>query len=175
MTHRRGARPTARGVRRQTLWLGGAVSQNALAGAGGASLVFQLNVAALALRPFTVVRLYLEILVTSDQLIATESQLVGVGKAVVGDQASGIGITAVPRPVSDSGSDLWLLQKMVLNDFTFLTASGVDTNAGQQFSLDSKSMRKVELGQDLITVIETDALSDGSLVTMFTRTLIKLH
>ena len=175
MTRHRSARVVARGGRRQTMWLASTVQQTVLTSASSASLVTQLNAAALALRPFTIIRSYMVVLITSDQLIATESSIGAVGKAVVGDQASNIGITAVPRPASDSGSDLWMLHSWFLNDFTFATAAGIESNAGQHFRIDSKAMRKVDLGQDLITVVENDALSDGSLVTTVNRTLIKLH
>ena len=41
--------------------------------------------------------------------------------------------------------------------------------------IDSKSMRKVEEGQDLIEVIENSAISNGAQVITYTRVLIKLH
>ena len=66
-----------------------------------------LNAGALALRPFTMVRVRGVIRLETDQLTTTEFQEIAFGLAVVSDQAVAVGVTAVPSPVSDNGSDLW--------------------------------------------------------------------
>ena len=76
-------------------------------GAAGGTIMFSLNAAALALRPFTIVRSRFEVGIISDQTAATEDQLGAIGMAVVSDQAVAVGVTAVPTPITDMGSDLW--------------------------------------------------------------------
>ncbi len=56
--------------RRQTLWFGGVSVQSTLAGASTAILQTSLNAAALALRPFTVVRNHGFVFLESDQVVA---------------------------------------------------------------------------------------------------------
>ncbi len=99
--------PRSRGApRRKSLWLDFAsifVDRAALA-AASVSLVSSLNAAALALRPFTIVRTRGLLIVQSDQVAATEQPFGALGLSVVTDQASAIGISAVPTPITDAGS-----------------------------------------------------------------------
>ena len=48
-------------------------------------------------------------MVESDQSAATELFIGNLGLAVVSDQATAVGVTAVPTPATDRGSDLWFL------------------------------------------------------------------
>ena len=57
---------------RKTFWFSGLHSSVALA-AGGATLISSLNAAALALRPFTIIRTRGFVGVTMDQVIASEN------------------------------------------------------------------------------------------------------
>ena len=170
--HHGGFTSTRRAVRRESLWL--FLGGTSLIPAVGGSLLTSLNAAALGLRPFTIIRTYLECLVRSDQTAASEPQVVGIGMAVVSDEASAIGVSAVPTPTTDPGSDLWLLHKFML---TATMAGDADGNLrGAAFSIDSKAMRKVEDGQDIVTVVEVDAgVSAGAQVITIGRQLIKLH
>jgi len=91
---------------------------------------------------------------------------------VVSDQAVAIGITALPTPVTDNGSDLWYTYEWLLANATDLT----DLAVGGVFKeFDSRAMRKVEDGQDLIEVVESGTSTFGLNITTFQRTLIKLH
>ncbi len=94
-------------------------------------------------------------MVTSDQQIATETQIAAFGLCVVSDQALAIGITAVPTPVTDLGSDLWFVHQMTFNDFTFASAASYQSSAGRIYEIDSKAMRKVNDDQDIVLVFET--------------------
>ena len=163
-------------MRRENLWLGGVVSQTSIAAASTATLITSLNAAALALRPFTIVRTRGSLLILSDQLVATEDQEVGWGMSVVSDQAAAIGVTAVPTPVTDSDSDLFFAYEMLLGSFSFLTSAGFQQLAlGDAMRIDSKAMRKVSDSEDMISVAETSATSEGTLLISFFRTLVKLH
>ena len=112
-----------------------------------------------------------------DQTGATESYGASFGEAVVSDQAVAIGITAVPTPTTDSSSDLWYLYEFLIGRFAFGTGVAF-SDVGDERILDSKAMRKVEDGQDLVSVVEgpgAGLASTGSIISGFNRTLIKLH
>ncbi len=162
-------------ARRQTQWGFIGATSTTLAAASSATLVASLNSAGLALRPFTVVRSIIEIGIKSDQSAAGETQVAAVGMAVVSDQAVAVGITAVPTPASDAGSDLWFAHQWLLNDFSFISGVGVDERMQKRYTIDSKAMRKVEEGSDFVLVAENDAISAGSIIVMAGRFLIKLH
>ncbi len=93
-------------MRRETLWLSVDATRTIVTAVGG-TLVTSYGAGALALRPFTIVRTRLLIFVQSDQAAAVEATFGAYGQAVVSDQVSAIGITAVPTPVTDLASDLW--------------------------------------------------------------------
>ncbi len=163
--------------RRETLWLGGTVFRQTLAAVTSVALVQVLNAAALALRPFTIVRTRGQLNVHSDQSGASQSYGASYGDAVVSEQASTIGVTAVPTPTVDSSSDLWSTYEMMISEFVFGSAASFIAAAGITRIIDSKAMRKVEDGQDLVAVVEGPGagLTGGSIISGFTRVLIKLH
>jgi len=162
-------------MRRETAWISAIFDTTNNAGAGAATLVRSFNAAALALRPFTIVRQHYLLSLQSDQVIATEDQVAGVGTCVVSDQANAIGITAVPTPFTDVGSDLWNLIEFIQSSFLFLDATGVDAQFATSRKLDSKAMRKVEVGQQFIMTQESASSSDGFSLSTVGRLLIKLH
>ena len=162
-------------MRRETLWFSGSLAQNTFAAASTAVLLSSLNAAALALRPFTVIRTRGRISTRTDQVTAIENYNMFFGLCVVSDQASAIGVTAVPTPSTDNGSDLWFVFEQI-QGHVLLTAAddGIAVCCADQ-EIDSKAMRKVEDGQDMIEVAESAAASSGQILTSFTRSLIKLH
>ncbi len=161
--------------KRETLWLGGTSFSQTLAAPTTVALVLSLNATALALRPFTVVRTRGILQVSSDQQGASEGYGASFGNAIVSDQASAIGVTAVPTPTVDNASDLWFVYEFLMGRFNFGTAVGF-ANVGVDRVIDSKAMRKVEDGQDLVSVVEgAGAGFSGSIISGFLRTLIKLH
>jgi len=90
---------------------------------------------------------------------------------VVSDEAVAVGVSAVPTPVTQLGSDLWFAHK-------YMMCSGSAVNdgvVGCPFSLDSKAMRKVDVGQDLVVVLERGDVGDGWTVIIGGRMLVKLH
>ncbi len=163
------------GNRRETSWFGIALTITSL-GDSGTSLLAALNALGLAKRPFTIVRTYLEVMVTSDQITSTETGVGAIGMAVVSDQASAIGITAIPTPVTDLASDLFYLHQIVMTRISLITSAGFEMNSGQNYSLDSKAMRKVNDDQDVILVAETAAApSAGLIFNVMGRFLVKEH
>ena len=155
---------------RKSLWL--QFQQFAVTNAGNSSsIAFSLNTAALALRPFTLVRSHFSFYLTSDQAAAVETQAAFVGMAVVSEQAVTVGITAVPTPNTEMASSLWFALKLMYGNAVNLTDQ---TSAGKYFELDSKAMRKVELGQDIIVVIE-NPIAAGHTLQLAGRMLIKTN
>jgi len=160
--------------RRESLWLFFEPVITVMTATGG-TLTHSLNAAALALRPFTIVRTHIELLLKSDQTAATEDQVGAFGMAVVSDQASAIGVTAIPTPDTDAGSDLWFIHKYVMQSWVDDSAGAGGLNS-HGWTLDSKAMRKVEDGQDIVAVTEMDsATSSGISLWSAGRMLIKTH
>ncbi len=158
--------------RRSTLWAGITDVNNALPNVGSAVITNVTGAALLALRPFTIVRIRGEMYVSSDQSAAAENQLVAWGTCVVSDQASAIGVTAIPTPITDSDSDLWFMYQVAINA---VGAGDVNNIRGHQVSIDSKAMRKVEEGQELLFVAERGLTGGGVTLVTQGRALIKLH
>jgi len=161
-------------MRRESIWFGIPDTDTNLAAASTAALVVTLNAAALALRPFTVVRTRGYLHIASDQRAASEDWGAALGVAVVSDQAVAIGITAVPTPVTDRGSGLFFLYEEMIGRISVTTDVGV-LEFGKGTSYDSKAMRKVESGQDIAFIIESHTTVSAAQVQTAGRMLIKLH
>ena len=143
--------------------------------AEGGTLIFVLNAAALALLPFTIVRSYFLLQITSDQGSIQESTFGAFGIAVVSAQAAAIGVTAIPTPVTEGGSDLFLAHRYYAHTGVGLNASAVNTASQTLVEVDSKAMRKVNEDQDIVVVAEFDSAGSGQLLAVAGRMLIKLH
>ena len=158
------------GPKRTTTWFQFLPTDITLASAGTATLVFTLNAAALALRPFTIVRSHFRFFLRSDQAAAIEQQAIAVGLAVVLDQAAAVGVAAVPTPATDMASDLWFVHSTMFGDESNLTDR---TRSGVGWSVDSKAMRKMDIGQDLALVVEGGGIGAGMIVSIAGRMLVK--
>ena len=160
-------------MRRETLWISIVRAETTLAASATAAITRNLNAAALALRPFTIVRTRGRLLVMSDQVAASESYVGSIGYSVVSDQAIAVGVTAVPTPATDLASDKFFVLeswpgRAILNGTSwFMDATP------QVF--DSKAMRKVEEGSDIAFVSEAGIGGNGALVVDVGRLLVKLH
>ena len=162
--------------RRETFWVGIAPTTTTLATATPV-LFTGFGADSLALRPFTIIRTRGVLNLSSDQVAATEPYLAAFGMAVVSDQALAVGVTAVPTPINEAGSDLWFLYESLTGAFTFGDATGRIDSAGTFKEFDSKAMRKVEDGQDLAIVMEASGAGtfEGCNMAKHGRMLIKLH
>jgi len=134
--------------------------------------MFSLNAAALALRPFTIVRTRMELQLRSDQAAAIEFQRASFGLAVVSDQAVAVGVTAVPTPFTDMGSDLWFVHQNLWGDESNLTDR---TRPSTYVTIDSKAMRKVDIGQDIVVVAEFGTGGGGAILGAAGRMLVKVN
>jgi len=163
--------------RRETLWFGNTGFAATLAATTSVALVTSLSASALSLRPFTIIRTRGQLHCRSDQQGASESYGGSYGVAVVSDQAVAAGITAVPTPTVDSDSDLWHVYEFLIGRFNFGSSASF-ADVGITRIVDSKAMRKVEDGQDMVEVIEgpgTGITATGCVMSGFVRTLVKLH
>ena len=159
--------------RRETVWFQFAYQANTMAASATAILSTVLNAAALELRPFTIVRSRFVWQSRSDQSAATEAFIGNIGMAIVSDQASAIGVTAVPTPATDLGSDLWFLIQQWIGRFVLV---GTDVTTEHTFrEIDSKAMRKVDIGQDMVIVKEAGIGESGVIISHVGRMLVKLH
>ncbi len=163
------------GPRRQTQWVAQQPLVDLVTGTG-VNLVAIGNAALLELRPFTIVRTHLYWSIQSDQIIASEDQVMAIGCAVVSEQAAAAGVASVPTPVTDQGSDLWYLWDFMSSSYEFHNNTGTDAQfLGNYHRIDSKAQRRVEDGENTITVLESPSFSDGVSVLTAGRFLIMLH
>ncbi len=161
-------------MRRETQWVSISIASTAIGSAGSATLIRQANAALLALRPFTIVRTRVALHMRSDQISAAENWGASYGFAVVSDQAAAIGVTAVPTPDTDRGSDLWWMYEEYHARFAFTTGVAY-IEQGFGWMADSKAMRKVEDGQTFVGVAETSSIDSSVVLIDSGRLLIKLH
>ena len=159
--------------KRETLWTNVTFGVDTLA-SGTPVNITTLSATGLALRPFTVIRARGLFSVATDQEAADEVQMAAYGACIVSDQAQAIGVTAIPTPVTDSGSDLWFAYQLGFAQFRFGDATGFG-NISKEFEIDSRAMRKVEEGQTLVEVIENSAAGQGVNTLTGVRFLFKLH
>jgi len=161
-------------MRRESLWLFNTGTSTTVVAGANPVLIGTLNAAAIALEPFTIVRTRGWLHIRSDQISATEDYGVNLGFCVVSTQATGIGVTAVPTPTTDQGSDLWFVYESLSATLRFSTAAAYVTEGiGKDY--DSKAMRKVEDEQDIAVVLEAASGLSGVDVYHTGRLLIKLH
>ena len=169
-THFRGTK-----TRRLTMWIAGQEAANTLAGAGSEVLSGSFNAAALALRPFTIIRVRGIIGISSDQGTAGEDQSAAYGICVVSDQAIAAGVASIPSPNTDQGSDLFFVYEDLVASMFVASNAGVEPQFMTSRTFDSKAMRKVNDDQDIAVVKANTTLSDGTVVYDRFRMLLKLH
>ena len=161
--------------RRESLWLGIDATRFTLATANSAAITHNLNAAGLALRPFTIVRTIGYWQLRSDQTGAAENYDGALGFSVVSDQAIAIGVTAVPTPYTDIGSDLFFLHQIMASRFEFVSGVGFESAAGLMGTFESRAMRKVNEDSDVCFAAEVSGVSLGASFFMAGRMLVKLH
>ena len=157
--------------RRKTAWVAIDPTATTMVGAGG-TFIYAANAALDALRPYTIVRTIMDFLLVSDQAAAIENQICAFGWAVVSDQASAAGVASLPTPVTDLASDLWFFHRFVMADESNLTDR---TKGGTVLHVESKAMRKVDVGQDIAGVGEFSSIGEGCELHTAGRMLVKLH
>ncbi len=160
---------------RTKMWIGVGVGGSTIA-ASTTLLKSTLSAGALLLRPFTVIRTHIDILVASDQLAVNERVILSYGRLVVTDTAAALGITALPNPSGISGDPEadWHVWQSLIVQVDFLSSVGIQSDAGHHYTVDSKAMRKVGPDDNIVTLVGTD-VAVGAEVTDNGRMLIQLH
>ena len=163
------------GSGRLTRWIGLTPFADSLDG-NGTVLVSVGNAAFLELRPLTIIRTHLFWSFGSDQTIASEFMACALGMAIVSDTAAVAGVASLPTPITDQGSDKWWIWDFATGQYEFQSAVGTNPNFdSMSYRIDSKAMRKVNDGENFVTVLEAPSISNGLTVTTAGRMLIKLH
>ncbi len=171
----RGLRGFVRPPKKTVMWIGNSPTTNKVAvDTNTAVLIAQLSAAALALRPFTVMRTRGLVWWESDQDAADEEPTGVYGEIVVTEPASTIGITAIPDPISEPDA-AWMIYQPLITAVRFVSGTGVNDPAGSVYEYDSKAMRKVGINDDLVSVVANNSGVDGGLFLTVGRTLIQLH
>ena len=169
----RGTR-VSRPAPRTNVWIGSRFNNVSVA-ANGIVLIATLTADALALRPFTIVRTRMELMVTSDQLSASEFVQGSFGILVVTDSATAAGAASIPSPGTEPEADYFVYQPFITS---FLLATGVgfseQSGSAPSYTIDSKSMRKVGIDDDAAMMVENEA-AVGMNIAGEGRMLIKLH
>jgi len=168
----RGHRPIVRSSKRLSIWLQFNPVSTTLSAATSVAAIFSLNAAALALLPFTIVRTRFQLRLGTDQASSLETQSCAVGLATVSEQAVAVGVTALPTPVTESGSSLWFAHQYIFGEQSDKTG---DVRRGSTAEMDSKAMRKVVVGQDLVVMAEGGGVGAGMIIVIGGRILIKTN
>jgi len=142
--------------------------------ASSAILLATFNAAALALRPFTIVRTRGTLWVASDQSGATEEPQIAFGMMMVNDTAAALGITAIPDPISGSDSP-WFVYESAIPGVQVATSIGFNNPVGTQVTIDSKAQRKIGPNEDVAVVVANNSAADGASILLGGRQLVKLH
>jgi len=161
--------------RRSTVWLEISPTRTSLSAANSTTLFAGFTAAALALRPFTIVRVRGYWHISSDQEIADEVQHGAIGFAIVSDQALAAGAASVPTPFAELSSDLFFVHEILMTEFLLGSAVGFSGDFGVGAQFGSKAMRKVDDGQDIAISIEAASTSNGLIISKAGRMLLKLH
>ena len=167
---RRSSAVAVRGPRRKTEWFPSAdITGFTTLGAATFVVSQSLTAGELAKRPFTVVRTVGSIWITSDQVAASETPFGAVGFIVVSDKAVATGATAIPDPITQEGSDEWFT-------YTQFAAQGGPLSGRQisEYKFDSRAMRKVEDGEDIVIVVSNAHATAGLDFGIKFRLLVKL-
>jgi len=161
--------------RRQMRWLRADAAVTNIPTAGTAILLTALSVEGIDQIPFTVVRTRGLLTLASDQIANGENQWIAYGHIVVKVTAQAIGVTAVPTPLSE-GEDDWFVYEEFAQQIGVSSATSVFKIGGFK-EFDSKAMRKVDIGDTIVTAVESAAsgVSEGLQMRDAFRMLIKLH
>ncbi len=104
-----------------------------------------------------------------------EEEIMGaIGITVATEDAFGQGVNAIPTPISDIGSDQWVMWTPFAHARAVGSATG-QSPAQTNFTIDSKAMRKFHADQRLVVVIENDSASFGMRYHLTIRTLVMLR
>ena len=156
------------GTRRLTEWDPSSVPAGVNSLASG---TIALDQGLVALNPLTVVRVRGYLFVQSDQVAAREEAFGAFGLTVVNTRAFSVGVTACPAPLTNQGEpgswQTWV---------PYACQRNADTGGENVYSapFDSKAMRKMEVDDVLVAMIENSASGFGVEYEFWFNVLVKL-
>jgi len=161
-------------TKRGNVWFSANIgTSGTLVPAGTPILLATLNAAALALRPFTIIRTRLAVMWRTDQVTAVEDPYGALGMQVVSDSAAAAGIASVPTPITETNADFFVYQSLV-SSILFGSTVAFTSPAGTVYNVDSKAMRKVGTDEDVAFTAENSSALDGGAIVVTGRMLVKL-
>jgi len=122
----------------------------------------------------TVLRTVGVISVETDTIANAESQIGAWGMILVSDVAFGIGITAVPGPITDASDDGWFAYQAIAQSTGVATSVGARLNS-VQYMLDSRAKRIVEEGQTVAVVVQNAHATHAFNITVVLRLLAQIR
>ena len=123
----------------------------------------------------TILRVRGVLAVRNDQEAADEDSLGAFGLAVVQEPAATVGITALPLPFTDGEFGAWFVHQAFTASTRFADATGFTANAGREYQIDSKAMRKLGGNERVVFVMENGSSIAGLSFWYFLRILSKIH
>ncbi len=111
----------------------------------------------------------------SDQNTSDETQVGAFGMIVVTDTALGIGVTAIPGPVSQIADDGWFIYQPFGQGQEFSSAVGHDSVSGNTMVIDSKGKRIVEDGRSVAIMVENAHATHGMTFLFSVRMLSEVY
>ncbi len=179
MARRVFTRPLRQGQRRATEWVASADITAIKTLASGSTVndqnLIEATLLALGLFPSTIVRTRGTFWVQSDQNAANETPFGAFGFAVVSERARAVGVTAIPFPVTDEGSDLFFVHQTFLGGSFGASTGALFANPWHQYDFDSKAMRKLEDGMAIAVQIQNSSGAHGLNYVLKFRMLFKTH
>ncbi len=97
-------------------------------------------------------------MVESDQITALEAPFGAFGLAVVSKAAVAAGSGALPIPYTEQDFDAWFVHQFWATNWRFNTSGASPSNV---YEFDSKAMRKVEDGDDIVSMFENGNAAQG--------------
>ena len=169
------------GARRQVSWgigTGGTTSQSITA---TGKTIIGSGIALAAEQKVTIVRTrgYLNCgLVGATAALDGFTGAFGIG--IVSDEAFTVGVTAIPGPLTDAFWPGWLVHQFIsvrsVNIMAVANNAIQDAGAFIQRDIDSKAMRKFDVGETMVAMLEVTELGSAATmqVTWDSRVLLKL-
>ena len=164
--------------KRQFTWLGGVQTAfDKTDVAAGASVIFSsidTRTGGAPQPPWTITRVRGLITIVSDQVAATEQPHGAMGMAVVNGEAFDAGVASIPTPFTESFDDRWFYHTYFSAPFALIGAAAMARHVFQK-EIDGKAMRKVDIGDVVVVVIENGSSVGGIISQVNFRTGVKLH
>ena len=119
----------------------------------------------------TILRTVGTLMVSSDQLAASEDQIGAFGMYIVNDVAATLGVTALPGPITDIADDGWYVYVPICQRFGFSDATGWNADFGLRYPFDSKAKRKMHEGTRAVLMAENATSTNVFNMSLVIRSL----